>query len=177
MTLLLSNSNYVDMRILILFVLILTFTTCNDDDLSMSEFAGNMMAYNLTPESSHYHGSGTVTFKERVDQGVTIEIAMDPTGSGGFHPAHLHYGTFDNPDAEMAAMLNSVDATTGESSTTIYKLLDETKVTYADLIEFDGSIKIHLDDGPNKKVVIAAVNIGLNASPGGKTQPAGLPAD
>ena len=92
------------------------------------------------------------------------ESAMDPTGSGGFHPAHLHYGTFDNPDAEMAAMLNPVDATTGESSTTIYKLLDETKVTYMDLVEFDGSIKIHLDDGPNKKVVIAAANIGLNAS-------------
>ena len=70
----------------------------------------------------------------------------------------------------MAAMLNPVDATNGESSTTIYKLLDEAKVTYVDLVEFDGSIKIHLDDGPNKKVVIAAANIGLNANSASKYQ-------
>jgi hypothetical protein len=145
-------------------LLFLALFACNDDENALNEFTGNIMVYNLSPESSHYNGSGTVTFKERVDQGVTIEVAMDPTGSGGFHPMHLHYGTFDNPDAEMAAILNPVDATNGESSTTIYKLLDETKVTYMDLVEFDGSIKIHLDDGPNKKVVIAAANIGLNAS-------------
>ena len=37
-------------------------------------------------------------------------------------------------------------------------------VSYTDLLDFDGSIKIHLDDGANKKVVIAAANIGINAS-------------
>lgn len=142
----------------------LVFTACSDDDNSVSEFTGNETVYNLTPESTYYSGSGTVTFKERVDQGVTIDIAMDPTGSGGSHPAHLHYGTFDVPDAEMAAMLVPVDATTGTSSTTIYKLLDETEITFNDLMNFDGSVKVHLDDGPNKTVVLAATNIGINAS-------------
>ncbi|GJM28527.1 MAG: hypothetical protein DHS20C17_11620 [Cyclobacteriaceae bacterium] len=142
----------------------MSFIACEEDDVDVSEFTGNEMVYNLTPESTYYNGSGSVTIKERVDQGVTIEIAMDPTGSGGSHPAHLHYGTFDVPDAEMAAMLIPVDASTGLSVTTIYMFLDETEISYNQLIDFDGSIKVHLDDGPNKKVVIAATNIGINAS-------------
>lgn len=145
------------------FLLLLGFVACSEDD-NVSEFTGNEMVYNLTPESTYYDGSGTVTIKERVDQGITIDIAMDPTGSGGAHPAHLHYGTFDVPDAQMAAMLNPVDAVTGTSSTTIYKFLDDTEVTYNDILSFDGSIKVHLDDGANKTVVIAATNIGINAS-------------
>ena len=152
------------MKVITSLALILLFAACSEDDKSVSDFTGNEMVYNLTPESTYYNGSGTVTFKERVDQGVTIDIAMDPTGSGGTHPAHLHYGTFDVPDAEMAAMLTPVDATTGISTTTIYKFLDDTEVTFSDLMKFDGSVKIHLDDGPNKSVVIAATNIGINAS-------------
>ena len=142
----------------------LLFIACGDDDAPTSDFTGNEMVYTLTADPAYYTGSGTVTFRERVDQGVTIDIAMDPTGSAGTHPAHLHYGTFDIPDAEMAAMLTPVDAATGISSTTIYKFLDDTQITYNDLMTFDGSIKIHLDDGPNRKVVIAATNIGINAS-------------
>jgi len=152
------------MKLYSALLLTLFFVACSTDDDMTTEFTGNEMVYNLTPESTYYSGSGTVTFRERIDNGVTIDIAMDPTGSGGTHPAHLHYGTFDIPDAEMAAMLTPVDATTGTSSTTIYKFLDDTEVTYNDLMNFDGSIKVHLDDGANKKVVIAATNIGLNAS-------------
>ena len=152
------------MRSIAISLILLAFAACSDDENVDSEFTGNEMVYNLTPESTYYSGSGTVTFRERVDQGVTIDIAMDPTGSGGTHPAHLHYGTFDIPDAEMAAMLTPVDATTGTSTTTIYKFLDDTEITYNDLLTFDGSIKVHLDDGANKKVVIAATNIGINAS-------------
>ena len=136
---------------------------CDEDAGNVSDFTGNEMVYNLTSDPVYYTGSGTVTVRERVDQGVTIDIAMDPTGSGGSHPAHLHYSTFDIPDTPMAAMLIPVDATTGVSSTTIYEFLDETKVTYNDLMAFDGSIKVHLDDGANSKVVIAATNIGINA--------------
>ena len=106
------------MRNFVLLLATLAFFACSDDD-PVSEFTGNEMVYNLTADPQYYDGSGTVTFKERVDEGVTIGISMDPTGSGGLHPAHLHYGTYDIPDAEMAAMLNSVDATTGQSETTI----------------------------------------------------------
>ena len=150
-------------KLFVLAILVIT-VSCGDDDSITSDFTGNLMVYNLTADPVYYQGEGSVTFRERVDKGVTIEISMDPTGSAGVHPAHLHYGTFDVPDAEMAAMLTSVEASTGESLTAIYKFLDETAVSYTDLLDFDGSIKIHLDDGPNKKVVIAAANIGINAS-------------
>lgn len=152
------------MRVLSIVFLLICFVSCKDDDTNPSEFTGNEMVYNLTNDPTYYDGSGTVTFRERVDAGVTIDIAMDPTGSGGSHPAHLHYGTFDVPDAEMAAMLTPVDAATGASTTTIYKFLDDTEVSYNDIMSFDGSVKVHLDDGANKKVVIAATNIGINAS-------------
>ena len=158
------RTEYKIMRKLLVLAIIVITVSCGDDDSIPSDFTGNLMVYNLTPDPVYYQGEGSVTFRERVDQGVNIEISMDPTGSAGVHPAHLHYGTFDVPDAEMAARLTSVEATTGESSTTIYQFLDETVVSYNDLLDFDGSIKIHLDDGPNKKVVIAASNIGINAS-------------
>ena len=152
------------MRLLSYLFILLTITACSDDDGPVSELTGNEMVYNLVSDPQYYDGSGTVTFQERIDEGVTIEISMDATGSGGVHPAHLHYGTYDVPDAEMAAMLNAVDATTGQSTTTIYKLLDDSKITYTDILSFDGSVKIHMDDGPNKKIVLTATNIGVNAS-------------
>ena len=152
------------MKSYLLLSLLVIFAACGDDESQVMEFTGNQMIYNLTNDPLYYDGSGTVTFKERVDGGVNIEVSMDPTGSAGLHPTHLHFGTFDDPDAEMAALLSSVDAVTGQSTTTLYELLDGTTISYIYLLEYDGSIKIHLDDDVNKKVVIAAANIGINAS-------------
>ena len=147
------------------FIIISIFiSACSSDDVTELEFTGNELVYDLTVDPQYYNGEGTVTFKERTDQGLTIDISMDATGSGGLHPAHLHYGTFDVPDAEMAVMLNPVDASTGNSTTTVYKLLDGSNITYSDILRFDGSIKVHMDDGPNKSIVLAATNIGSNAS-------------
>ena len=152
------------MRLFSFLLILLVISACSDDDGLVSDFTGNEMVYNLVSDPQYYNGDGTVTFKERVDEGVTIEIDMEPTGSGGFHPTHLHYGTYDIPDAAMAAMLTPVDATTGSSTTTIYQLLDASKITYTDILSFDGSIKVHLDDGANSKIVLTATNVGLNAS-------------
>ena len=151
------------MRNALILCSLLLFWSCESDDPGDNIFTGVSTTYNLTNVDAQYNGGGTVVFKERTDQSVTIEITMQPTGSGGSHPAHLHYGTFDIPDAEMAAMLTPVDATTGISITTLSQLLDGTDITYQDLMLFDGSIKIHQDDGANKAVVLAAVNIGINA--------------
>lgn len=152
----------VRMKIFSLLLIFLTYVACSEDDSPVQEFTGAQKVYNLIADPQFYNGSGTVSFRERSDGGVTIDISMDPTGSGGMHPAHLHYGTFDIPDAEMAAMLNPVDASTGQSSTTIYKFVDGSEITYEELLVFDGSIKVHMDDGPNKSIVLAAANIGAN---------------
>ena len=151
------------MRNALILCALLILWSCDDNDPVDNIFTGVSTTFNLTNVDAQYTGGGTVIFKERTDQSVTIEITMQPTGSGGSHPAHLHYGTFDIPDAEMAAMLTPVDAATGISVTTLSELLDGTEITYQDLMNFDGSIKIHQDDGANRKVVFAAVNIGINA--------------
>ena len=146
-----------------LLFLILFTTSCGDNDPAASEFTGISTVYNLTNVSAQYSGGGTVTFRERVDGAVTIEVEMQSTGTAGSHPLHIHHGTFDIADAEMAALLTPVDAASGLSTSTISSLIDGTSVDYNALSNFDGSIKIHLDDGPNKTVVLAAVNIGINA--------------
>ncbi len=62
-------------------------------------------------------------------------------------PAHLHFKSFNTPDIEVASLLTPVSATSGHSITDLEYLSDETKMIYADLISFDGHIKIHLGDG------------------------------
>ena len=151
------------MKYVLMLLLVVGFFSCGDDDPAASEFTGLSTTYTLTNVSAQYTGGGSITFRERVDGAVTIEVEMQSTGSAGSHPVHIHYGTFDVVDAEMAALLSPVDAATGISSSILSQLLDGTTVSYNDLLQFDGSIKIHLDDGPNKSVVLAAVNIGINA--------------
>jgi hypothetical protein len=41
---------------------------------------------------------------------------------------------------------------------------DQTQFSYEDLLNFNGSVKVHMDDGPNKDVVLAGTNIGINSS-------------
>ncbi len=133
--------------------------SCDSND----DFFGRSISYELVDISSSYQGGGTILIREQADGAMVIDIQIQPTGSGGLHPAHLHYGTYDTPDGEMAALLNPVDAQSGFSSTELSQLLDGTAIDFQGIMEFDGSIKIHMDDGANKKVVLAAANIGINS--------------
>ena len=143
----------------------LLFVGCeNSGDPQATTFTGNEVIYNLIPGNSQFNLSGTINFKETTDNGIVVEIQVQESGSGGAHPVHLHFGTLETPDANIAALLSPVDATTGVSVTTLSLLDDQTPFTYNQLLGFDGSVKIHLDDGANKDVVLAATNIGINAS-------------
>jgi hypothetical protein len=140
------------------------FSCESTNDPQATDLTGRQVTYNLVPGNSQLNVSGTIDFKEGTDKSMLVEIKVSSTGSGGEHPVHLHFGTLGTPDADIAALLSPVDAVNGTSSTTLTLLRNQTPFTYQDLLNFDGSIKIHMDDGPNKDVVLAATNIGVNAS-------------
>lgn len=146
-------------RSIIIIFLISLFFSCQESE-TLSEFTGNEAIYDLQPGST-YDVSGTATFKEKKDGSTLIQIVLLGTEGDVNLPAHLHYGDFSTPDAEIAAMLSPVLGSTGKSETIITQLADESPITYQELIALEASIKVHLSDiGPERKIILAAGNVG-----------------
>ena len=136
----------------------------------ISDFTGNEAVYALVP-GSELNVSGQVTFKERKDGSTTVLVELTGTNGTKKFPLHLHLGDISKADAEVAALLSPVDASTGMSETIVSALADETTLSYARLLELSACIKVHLDnDGPGRNVILAAGNIGSNGVliPGGR---------
>jgi hypothetical protein len=96
--------------------------------------------------------TGTVTFTETGSNAATIDIALANAPSG-IHPANL-YGNSAVEGGPVVIMLNPVDAT-GKSSTAV------TTMTYAELIAFNGFIKV-LKSSNEPDVILAQGDIGGN---------------
>jgi len=96
--------------------------------------------------------TGTVTFTETSATLATIDIALFGAPSGT-HPAELRMNSAVE-DGDVVVQLNPIDET-GKSSTVV------TAKTYAQLISYDGFIKIHKSNfEPN--VILARGDIGGN---------------
>jgi len=84
----------------------------------------------------------------------------------------MHLGAIDAPDADIALLLNPVNAAIGKSETIFSMLADESSISYKQLDCLEASIKIHLGDvGDDRNVILAGGNIGLSfkkANPGGR---------
>lgn len=96
--------------------------------------------------------SGTVTFTESSSTSVIIDIVLvnAPTGS---HPANLYVKSIVE-NGSVLITLNPVDAT-GKSSTMV------TSMNYAQLVAFDGSIKV-LNSSSIPAEILAQGDIGGN---------------
>jgi hypothetical protein len=142
--------------------------SCQESE-SISEFTGNETTYALQ-QASEYVISGTVTLKERRDGATTIVVQLSGTEGESKHPVHLHLGDITTPKADIAAILNPLLGKSGRSETVITKLADETQISYADLINLNASLKIHLSDvGTERDIILAGGNIGIAISnPGGR---------
>jgi hypothetical protein len=141
------------------FVIIL-LVGCQENEGIKDDFTGNEVVYPLQ-SGSVYPISGTATFKEKKDGNTSILIELTGTEGNIEHPVHLHVGNISAPGAEIAALLNPVVGSTGKSETTFTMLADETAVTYAQLIEMNACIKIHLAaSGPDRDIILAGGNIG-----------------
>ncbi len=133
--------------------------SCQESE-NINEFTGNETTYSLQP-GSDYDISGTVTLKERRDGTSTVLVNLTGTSGNNKLPLHLHLGDISTPGADVAALLNPVEAKTGTSETILTQLADETSVSYADLIKLEACVKVHLaDTGPERDIVLAGGNIG-----------------
>lgn len=147
---------------LICACLVLTVASCDEDnqDQDLGEFTGNEVTYQLFA-SSGYDNEGHITFRERKDESIQAEVVLSNTQDGGMHPLHLHNGPV-GADGGLVAILSPVEGKTGKSLTIFRVLGDETEFTYTNLLNFDGSIRVHLDNGIYKDEVLAGGNVGIN---------------
>jgi len=149
-------------KLLIVLTALVVFG-CSDEDTN--EFTGNEMTIPMIAgEVQGNQTSGILTIKERIDGSAQIEIIVQNVLNNSRHPIHLHYGSLDD-DGNIATLLEELVETNGVGkSVTILSILENGNPTnYQDLINMNGSIKIHFEaSGPLENALIASSNIGSN---------------
>lgn len=144
-------------------IVALLLTACDKADDASDAFTEKQVAYTLA-SATDYNIQGVATFREKTNGDLQLTVQLENTVAGGQHPGHMHYGTVDVPGSDIALMITPVDGETGTSVTTFNQLADGTSFDFGDLMGFDGSLKVHLDGGANKDVVLAGANIGQNSA-------------
>ncbi len=148
------------MKKVLVGILLIIGWGCQDNDSVPTDFTGNETVYALQ-SGSVYPVSGTATFKEKKDGSTVIIVNLSGTEGNTQHPVHLHLGNVSSPDADVAALLNSVEGYTGKSETALTMLADGGSITYKQLIALGACLKVHLaDSGPERDIILAAGNIG-----------------
>jgi len=100
-----------------------------------------------------------------VDGTAQVVIRVSGTEGTARFPVHLHLGDISKDAASLAALLNPVLGSTGNSETHLTNLADESAVTYKQLVALSACVKIHLSDaGPDQNIILAAGNIGSAAA-------------
>ncbi|HEY8938440.1 MAG TPA: hypothetical protein VIM65_24640 [Cyclobacteriaceae bacterium] len=131
-----------------------------------SDLTGNSVTYSLQA-GSYWNVDGSIVFNEKTDGTALIEIKVNNLGEDDAdqHPVHLHLGDLSVDKAGVAAQLNPVDGKTGQSTTNLKMLADESLITYAQLKELNACIKIHLAaSGEGQSIVLAGSNVGTAVS-------------
>lgn len=142
-------------------------TSANDEtivaqsDIGSNELTENSKEYDLallTEDSV----SGTLLFEERKNGFTKVTISLENTVSGGSHPAHIHQNTAVETGG-IAISFNPVNGTTGISETNVRAFDGENgeAVTYAQLLEYDGYVNVHLSEEA-LGTVLSQVDIGQN---------------
>lgn len=145
----------------ILSLLVLIFASCQSED---EKYTANSISYDLF-QSSDFDYQGVAEVRELINGDVEITVKLNGASSTDayYFPAHLHFGSYNTPDADIAFLLNPIDIRTLESKTILGKLSDGRSLNIASFRNFDGHLKIHLaDEGPDYSVILATGNIGKN---------------
>ena len=129
-------------------------------DIGGNALTGESKEYALGPVSDPAI-SGTATFAERANGFTLVTIALTGTMEGDSHPSHIHNNSAEDGGG-IAVDFKPIDGGTGISRTTIRALNDATPITYAELLEFNGCVNVHLSSD-NLGTLIAQGNIGSNA--------------
>ena len=106
--------------------------------------------------------TGTVKFTEISSSETRVEITLNGAPAGS-HPAHIHANSAVETGG-IVVSLNPVDAQ-GKSITLVTKLDNNSAISYAQLIEYDGYVNVHESDS-TLGVILAQADIGGNALTG-----------
>ncbi len=153
------------MRLLILNIFVLiAMTGCTESE--PSRYTGNRVEYALF-QSSDFSYSGTLEVLELSSGELEFNIRL--SGARGNEsvsfPAHLHFGDYQQKDAQIAAMLQPVNSATLSSKTIVNQLSDGTVLNFERLKIFAGHVKIHLAaEGPEYSIILVSGNVGINSS-------------
>ncbi len=134
-------------------------------DIGGNMLTGNQMIYDLS-ELNTSGISGTITIAERLSGFSLATIRLDGTADDGDYPAHIHENDIATGGG-IVIDLENVNGSTGMSQTHIEKNNADASVTYANLLDFNGHVKVHLS-ADNLGTVVAGGDIGSNASGGAR---------
>lgn len=106
---------------------------------------------------------GRAVVRELAPGKLEVSIQLENTQGQGSYPAHLHFGSIAEV-GELAYDLTPLDLVTGKSVTVLdqVKLSNGRVLDYNQLLQMNGSIKIHLNEDYFKHFVVAFGNIGKN---------------
>ena len=148
------------------FMLIFPFvwSSCGNDDEPEIQIGltGNKTIFNLT-ENDDSGINGFMTLEEREDNSTLVTVLLTGT-TGGSHPNHIHENTLAQSGG-IAISLTNIDGTTGIGVTEVSTEDDGTPITFSDLIEFDGHLKVHFSESDLNNIV-ASGDIGDNVFTG-----------
>ncbi|MEJ8803183.1 CHRD domain-containing protein [Pontibacter sp. H249] len=153
-----NNLSKINIFTLMLIISTVVLTSCKDDDDSPLPLPDTKV-YELESVAVETI-EGTATFVRIDDRTTSITILLTGTPTGGVHPAHIHA----NSAAETGPIvisLNSVDGTTGTSTTIIQRDDAGNPVSFEDLMEYDGYLNVHLSED-QLDVIVAQSDIGQN---------------
>ncbi len=134
-------------------------TVVAQGDIGQNELTGETKSYTLN-EKDVDGINGSVVFEERVNGEAQATIMLNGTPDGGMHPAHIHMNTA----AEGGGILYTftpVDGTTGMSVSNVSMLDDGTMFGYADVLDVDGYVNVHLSMD-QLATIVAQGDIGQN---------------
>lgn len=146
--------------------LLVVFSSCKKDDETPDPDGGSNASKTYEFWEKDYAGvTGTATISKNGDGSATVTLSLSGLPSGAdMHPSHIHFNTAAEGGG-IAVTLNSVDNTTGMSTTKVSMLDDDTPITYNELIDYDGYINVHFST-TDLASLVAQVDIGQNALTG-----------
>lgn len=132
-------------------------------DIGQNALTGESVTYALDSVANS-PVKGTATFSQRNNGNTLVEIMLEGTTDGEVHPAYILSNTAAGNGSEIAITLDSIDGTTGMSSTSVSQFDDGTEVSYEQLIDYDGFISVVAS--PINSTAVALGDIGQNALTG-----------
>lgn len=151
-------------KLLLGFSIIVGIWSCSEPEPDV--YTGEKIEFELF-KSSDFDFNGTLTVQELMTGDVEFTIQLEGAKSSNIsYPAHLHFGSYDQADAPIAQLLTPVSGIDLKSVTVLNSLSDGSKVSFDQMKNFDGHVKIHLaNEGPDYEVILVAGNVGANFDP------------